>query len=98
MLVIDPLTLLVLALAVAGVTRLLVHEKITQFYRDFVLSKFGPDSLISYGVNCVFCTGFHIAWMLTIPTFLLAGGDMWAAALTCLALFATAPHLADLGT
>lgn len=90
--------LLILALAVAGTTRLLVHEKITQPYRDLVKKLFGTESLVTYGVNCVFCTGFHIAWMLTIPTFLLAGGDMWAAALTCLALFATAPHLADLGT
>jgi hypothetical protein len=96
--VIDPLTLVVLALAVAGVTRLLVHEKITERYRQAVLKRFGEGSLITYGVYCVFCTGFHISWMLTIPTFWLNGGSPWAALLTFLAVYATAPHLADWGT
>lgn len=95
---IDPLTLLVLALAVAGVTRLLVHEKITESYRNAVRKRFGEDSLITYGVYCVFCTGFHISWMLTIPTFALFGASPWAALLTVFAIFATAPHLADWGT
>lgn len=95
---IDPLTLLVLALAVAGVTRLLVHEKITEGYRKAVLARFGEDSLVTYGVYCVFCTGFHISWMLTAVTFAVNGGSLWAAVLTFLAVYATAPHLADWGT
>lgn len=95
---IDPLTLVVLALAVAGMTRLLVHEKITEPYRDLVGKMFGPDSLITYGVNCVFCTGFHISWMLTFGTFAHLGGDPLVGLLTFLAVYATAPHLADLGT
>jgi hypothetical protein len=93
--VIDPLTLLVLFLAVAGATRLLVVEKVTQPYRDAVRKVFGEDGFITYGVNCVFCTGFHMAWMLTFPTFLANGGTLQAASLTTLAIFATAPHLAD---
>lgn len=92
---IDPLVLLVLALAVAGVTRLLVHEKITEGYRNKVRAKFGEDSLITYGVYCVFCTGFHISWMLTIPTFALFGGTSWGALLAVFAIYATTPHLAE---
>lgn len=95
---IDPLVLLVLALAVAGTTRLLVHEKITDGYRNWVRAKFGEDGLITYGVYCVFCTGFHISWMLTIPTFALFGGTPWGALLAVFAIYATAPHLADWGT
>ena len=93
--VIDLLTLLVLALAVAGATRLLVVEKITQVYRDQVQVTFGDKSLITYGVNCVFCTGFHMAWMLTWTTFVHAGEPLWMGFLTALAVYAVAPHLAD---
>lgn len=95
---IDPLTLVLLALAVAGGTRLLVHEKITEGYRNAVRKRFGEDSLITYGVYCMFCTGFHVSWMLTLPTFVLNNGSPWAGLLTFLAIFATAPHLADWGT
>lgn len=92
---IDPLTLAVLALAVAGLTRLLVVEKITQPYRNFILDAWGPDSLITYGVNCVFCTGFHVSWFLTWTTFVHEGQPLWMGLLTALAVYAVAPHLAD---
>ena len=93
--VIDPLVVLVLALAVAGLTRLLVVEKITETYRDLVKKIFGADSLVTYGVNCVFCTGWWISLALTAGTFAHLGGDWMLAILTHLAIFATAPHLAD---
>lgn len=96
--VIDPLTLLVLTLAVAGATRLLVHEKITQSYRDLVKKMFGTDSLITFGVNCVFCTGWWISLAFTWGTFAHLGGDPLVGLLAHFAVFATAPHLADLGT
>lgn len=93
--VIDPLTLLILAAAVAGITRLFVHEKITQSYRDLVKKIFGPDSLVTFGVHCVFCTGWWFSLAFTAGTFAHFGGDPVAAILTHLAIFATAPHLAD---
>lgn len=93
--VIDPLVLLVLALAVAGMTRLLVIEKITDAYRATVKAVFGTDSLITYGVNCVFCTGWWISAALTAGTAAHLGWDWMLAILAHLAIFATAPHLAD---
>ena len=55
------LSLIVAALAVARITRLLVEDKIMVGYRQWVVKKWGPDSLPAYFVQCPWCTSYWVA-------------------------------------
>lgn len=55
------ISLILGVLAVARVTRLLVEDKLTVGYRQWVVRKWGPDSLASYLVHCPWCTSPWIA-------------------------------------
>lgn len=55
------MSLIVATLAVARVTRFLVDDRLSDFYRRWVVNKWGPDSKPSYLVHCPWCTSIWIA-------------------------------------
>ena len=91
----DPVVLVILCLAVAGMTRALVIEKPFEWWRSWVKSWSGEDGLATYLVHCVFCTGFWVGVAMTGLTYLNAGHSAWTFFLTVWAIFAVAPHIAD---
>lgn len=54
-------SLLVAALAVARLTRLLVSDKLTVGIRQWVVRKWGPDSMASYLIHCPWCMSVWLA-------------------------------------
>lgn len=54
-------SLVVAALAVARVTRLLVSDKITVFLRQWIVTKFGANSLASQLFHCSWCMSIWVA-------------------------------------
>lgn len=54
-------SLVVAALAVARVTRFLTEDFLTVGYRRWVVTRWGPDSKMSYLVHCPWCTSIWIA-------------------------------------
>ena len=55
------LSLAVGFLAVARITRLLVEDKLMVGYRQWVVRKWGSDSLPSYLAHCPWCTSIWVA-------------------------------------
>lgn len=94
-LVINPVVLVLLCLATAGMTRALVVERPFAWWRNWVKGWSGQDGLTTYLVHCVFCTGFWVGTGLTILTYLMPTTPIWLAFLTVWAIFAVAPHIAD---
>jgi len=98
----DPVVLVLLCLAVAGMTRALVIEKPFAWWRTWVKSWSGEDGLATYLVHCVFCTGFWVGavntgilWFLHQLPHYNPAQSTWLAFLTVWAIFAVAPHIAD---
>lgn len=91
---IDPYVLVVLAVAVARMTVLMTTDKITQPLRDKVLAKFGPDHMLTFGVNCPWCWSIWLAFPMTAITFSTAN-TIWLAILTALAVSWVGSYLAD---
>ena len=54
-------SLVVAALAVARITRLLTEDFLTVGYRRWVVTRWGPESKMSYWVHCPWCTSVWIA-------------------------------------
>jgi Protein of unknown function (DUF1360). len=54
-------SLIVATLAVARITRLLVEDKLMVGYRQWVVKRWGPESLISYLVHCPWCTSVWVS-------------------------------------
>lgn len=54
-------SLVVAALAVARLTRLLTEDFLTVGYRRWVVTRWGPESKMSYLVHCPWCTSIWIA-------------------------------------
>ena len=54
-------SLVVAALAVTRITRLLVADKLMVGYRQWVVKRWGPESMISYLVHCPWCTSIWVA-------------------------------------
>jgi hypothetical protein len=55
------LSLVVAMLAVSRLTMLLVDDKLTVGYRQWVVRKWGEESMISYLVHCPWCTSIWVA-------------------------------------
>jgi hypothetical protein len=51
-------------LAVARITRLLVEDRLTAAWRQWVVKRFGADSLPSYLVHCPWCMSIWIGLVL----------------------------------
>ena len=60
------LALLILALATARGTRLIVEDYITEPIRKSVIRKFGEESKVTYLVHCVFCTSIWVGGLAAI--------------------------------
>lgn len=56
------LGLLILALAVARGTRLIVEDVITEPIRRFFVNRFGEEHKLTYLVHCIFCTSIWIGF------------------------------------
>lgn len=92
---ISPVVLVVLTLAVAGITRALVVEKPFAWWRNWVKSWSGEDGNATYLVHCPFCTGFWVGVAGTALTYFHHGNPVWLFLLLPWAIFAVAPHIAD---
>jgi len=55
------LSLIVGTLAVARITRLLVDDQLTNGYRQWVVRRWGGESMQSYLAHCPWCTGVWIS-------------------------------------
>ena len=51
-------------LAVARITRLLVEDRLTVAWRQWVVKRFGADSLPSYLVHCPWCMSIWVGLVL----------------------------------
>jgi hypothetical protein len=55
------ISLVVAVLAVARITRLLIEDRLTVSYRQFIVKRTGPNSLLTYLVHCPWCMSIWIA-------------------------------------
>jgi len=62
------ISLIVAALATARITRLVVDDQLTVFWRQWVVKRYGADSLPSYLAHCPWCMSMWIA-----PPFMMVG-------------------------
>jgi hypothetical protein len=68
--VLGVVTLLIVVLvcgATTRLTRLIVDDRITLAVRQWVIHRYGGESLTSYLVMCPWCVSPYIATMVTIP-------------------------------
>lgn len=56
----EPITLLVAALATARLTRLVTRDQITHTARRAVLKRLNPDGMLAYLVVCDWCTSMYV--------------------------------------
>jgi drug/metabolite transporter (DMT)-like permease len=95
--VIDWLVFLVLALAVARVTRLVTTDEVTLPLRTWVIRKWGEDGKAAYFIFCPWCVSIWVSMLLIPPTFLTPHEPGWVEQvwLALLAIGATS-HLTGL--
>lgn len=55
------LVMIAAVLAVARLTRLVVEDRITNFYRLWMVRKYGEESVASYFVHCPWCMSIWVA-------------------------------------
>lgn len=55
------LSIVVALLAVTRITRLLVEDRLTVGYRQWVVRRWGGESMLGYLVHCPWCTSIYIA-------------------------------------
>jgi hypothetical protein len=91
--VIEAVLLVIVPLAVARLCVLMVSDKITEFFRTWVINRFGPDHLLSFGVVCPWCWSIWFAFPITFLTFGHHGP--WPCTLYALAASYVASKLAD---
>lgn len=90
---IDPVLLVLLTLAVARLCVLMVEDKITEFFRDWVRTKYGTEHLLTFGSVCPWCWSIWFAFPMTFLTF--PGYAFWHKVLAALAVSYVASRLAD---
>lgn len=61
-----PVLLLVLSLAVARLTRLVVQDEITKPIRALAVRHWGPGGMIPYLLHCPWCSGVWVSAVLGI--------------------------------
>lgn len=71
------LSLLILALATARGTRLIVEDYITEPFRTRVQRKFGDESKVTYLVNCRFCASIWVGFIAALCGCLLIPEVGW---------------------
>lgn len=75
------LNMIVATLAVTRLTRLLTTDKIMNFYRRWVINKWGPESNQSILAHCDWCTSIWVSLLVMPVVVLLSGGSVFLAAL-----------------
>lgn len=96
----NPVLLVILALAVARLVVLMVNDKITEPIRDAVVRRFGIDGWLTFGWHCMWCQGIWWSAALTAITYATQGPPftvhtLWTAVLTFLAVAFAGSYLAD---
>lgn len=96
----QPVIVIILALAVARMVVLMVSDKITEPIRNAVIKRFGEDGWITFGWHCMWCQGIWWSALLLIPTYLTADipatiANLWLGLLTFLAVAFAGSALAD---
>lgn len=71
------LALVVLALATARATRLVVEDVITEPIRRWFVRRFGEDHKVTYLVHCVFCTSIWIGFAAAVFACAVLGISWW---------------------
>lgn len=87
------LGLLILGLACARGTRLIVEDVITEPIRRFFVNRLGADHKLTYLVHCVFCVSIWVGLLAAVFACLVLGISWWwlvplALALSQAAVFA----------
>jgi hypothetical protein len=91
--VIDLVLLVVLAIAVGRLCVLMVEDKITEFFRTWVVNRFGPEHLLTFGSVCPWCWSIWFAFPMTFLTF--PSHQVWHKILAALAVSYVGSRLAD---
>jgi hypothetical protein len=84
-------SLILLPLAVAWVTWLVVDAAITLPIRQRVLKRSGEDGKLTYLVHCTNCTALWVSLLACIPTCLALTFPLWMTPLVVLAMAQLAP-------
>ena len=71
------LGLLILALATARGTRLIVEDYITGPIRDFFIRKFGEESKLTYLIHCTFCASIWVGALAAVFACLTLPVSWW---------------------
>ena len=71
------LGLIILALATARGTTLIVNDYITEPFRNAVQRRFGDDSKVTYLVNCPYCTSVWVGMLAAVVACLLLPISWW---------------------
>ena len=85
------ISLLLLPLAVAWGTWLVVDAAITLPIRQWVLRRSGEDGGFTYLVHCANCTAFWVSLLVCIPPCLALPLPLWMTPLVVLAMAQLAP-------
>lgn len=71
------LALLILALATARGTRLVVEDYITEPFRAAVQRRFGDDSKVTYLANCTYCASIWVGGLAAVFACLVLPVSWW---------------------
>lgn len=58
---IDPLTFIILSLAVFRISRLIIQDQIFERLRELIWKKFPPHTWLGYLITCYWCLGLWLA-------------------------------------
>lgn len=92
---ISVICMILLPLATARLTKLVVDDSITLPIRQKIMTKFG-DSWLTTLVHCPWCSGWWIAGILSIPTGFLLSFPIWVTVLVWMAVAMVAPMVMTL--
>lgn len=90
---IDLVLLVLAALAVARLCVLMVDDKITEPFRDWVRTKLGSEHMLTFGAYCPWCWSIWFAFPVVFLTF--PDHQTWHKIIASLAVSYVASRLAD---
>lgn len=95
-LVVNLLSLVFLAFAIARATRLVVDDSIASGFRRWVVKTTGEGSGWTTLVHCIWCTGWWMSWLLTAVIYPFLDLPWWMLPLTAVAMAQVAPMILQL--
>lgn len=87
------LSLILLAFVVARFTRVVVDDSIAFPFRRWVVGKFGPESVWTTLVHCIWCTGWWLSWLATVAVFGFLDLPWFTLPLVAIAISQVAPMI-----